>query len=149
MSRPWCGPAPMDCWRAKMPRLGHRRQREFGHLGAAKDNQTRSLEAADQLAVLWRHPAAPDAAAVMIRDTGGNMHVVLEQKRHACEGDVCQRLTGRPARLVQRPLRHARQLRLNLLQPRNRGFHKFGGTDLPVPHEIGQCGSIKGDVVLG
>ena len=85
----------------------------------------------------------------MVRDAGGTMHVVLEQKRHAGEGDVCQRLTGRPARLVQRPFRHAGQLRLNLLQPRDRGLHEFGGTDLPLPHEIGQCGGIKGDVVLG
>jgi hypothetical protein len=49
---------------------------------------TGGLEAADQLAVLRRHPAALDAAAVVIREAGGNMHVVLDQKRHAGKGSA-------------------------------------------------------------
>ena len=62
---------------------------------------------------------------------------------------VRQRLTGGPARLVQRPFRHAGQLRLNPLQPRDRNFDEFGEADAPVPYKVGQCGGIKGDVVVG
>ncbi len=80
----------------------------------------------------------------------------LDQARRAARGPVVDApfagvqhgLTGGLTRLIQRPFDHASQLRFDLLQPRDCGFDKFSGGDMPLPHEISERGGIKHDVII-
>ena len=135
---------PRVARRSEPTRLGRGQDPHLGQRGLADDHKSGVAKPSHQIRVVVSDQVPEQVAAHRQRHPGDRA-VVLDRDRHAGERPLVARLDllGDRHRRIRRNMRERVDLRLQLLDPRQRLAHQFGGAQLAGADQARELGGRR------